>query len=72
MRTAGKTDKNQRMESEGIGKPREKFKREKMINGQTALGGRLMLCLSAETRPGNCLLDLEARWSQVIQQELYC
>lgn len=72
MRTAGKTDKNQRMESEGIGKPREKFKREKMINGQTALGGGLMLCLSAETRPGNCLLDLEARWSQVIQQELYC
>lgn len=38
MRTAGKTDKNQRMESEGLGKPREKFKREKMINGHTALG----------------------------------
>lgn len=39
MRTAGKTDKNQRTESEGIRKPREKFKREKMINGQTALWG---------------------------------
>lgn len=39
MRTAGKTDKNQRTESEGIRRPREKFKREKMINDQTAVVG---------------------------------
>lgn len=34
MRTAGKTDKIQRMEREGIREAREKFKRERMINDQ--------------------------------------
>lgn len=39
---------------------------------QWSKGGRLMLHLSTETRPGNCLLDLEVWWSQVTQQGLFC